>query len=65
MVKRYLFSFMFFLTLSGCADVLLDTYEENFQTSVTLWGVEYSIKNTIELANTNLHLKIDDEKISN
>ena len=49
MVKRYLFLFMFLLTLSGCADVLLDSYEENFQTSVTLWGVEYSIKNTTEL----------------
>ena len=48
MVKRYLFLFMFFLTLSGCEGIL-DSYDEHFGPTVTLWGVEYSIKNTTEL----------------
>ena len=48
MRKRYLFLFMFLLTLSGCEGIL-DSYDEHFGPTVTLWGVEYSIKNTTEL----------------
>ena len=52
MVKRYLFLFMFLLTLSGCEGIL-DSYDEHFGPTVNLWGEEYSVKNTIELDLSN------------
>ncbi len=45
-IKVYLFLPLSLLTVWGCADMLLDSYDENFNNSVTLWNVEYSIKNT-------------------
>ena len=55
MVKRYLFLFMFLLTLSGCEGIL-DSYDEHFGPTVNLWGEEYSVKNTIELDLSNTGL---------
>ena len=62
MVKRYLFLFMFLLTLSGCEGIL-DSYDEHFGSTVNLWGKEYSVKNTIELdlSNTGLTGSIPSE----
>ena len=56
MVRIYLLLSIFFLTFWGCSDMLSDSYDEYFGASVTLWGVEYSIKNTttLDLSNSGL-----------
>ena len=52
MARIYLLLSIFFLTFWGCSDMLSDSYDEH----VTLWGVEYSIKNTttLDLSNSGL-----------
>ena len=44
------------MTFWSCADMLLDSHDGHISTSVTLWGVEYSITNTttLDLSNSGL-----------
>ena len=62
-IKVYLFLPISLLTVWGCADMLLDSYDEDFNNSVTLWDVEYSIKNTtgIDLSDGGLSGSIPPE----
>ena len=48
MKKLYPLFSIITLTSWGCEGIL-DSYDEHFGPTVTLWGVEYSIKNTTEL----------------
>ncbi len=43
------------LTSWGCEGIL-DSYDEHFGATVNLWGIEYSVKNTIELDLSNTGL---------
>ena len=62
-IKVYIFLIISLLTVWGCADILLDSYDEDFNSSVTLWDVEYSIKNTtgIDLSDNGLSGSIPPE----
>ena len=56
MLRFYLLLSISFLIFWGCSDMLSEPYDEHFNASVTLWGVEYSITNTttLDLSNSGL-----------